>query len=581
MNTPLPTLPPKPSPVARWGPVVGIVAVVALVGALAVAGGGDEASTGGGTTPLGTAGGAVAEVPITYAQAKEAGSVDSYKWVDNCDTATGRLAMPSIFAPPCVPAFDGDNGGATYPGVTEDTIRIAVYVPEANNDLLATLQGKLDDPEVAARTSGAFMEMMTDLYETYGRRIELVQFQGTGAANDETAAIADAREVAQDLNVFASLGGPVLTGAYAAELARNGVLCLGCGTSNPDSSYQDNAPFWWGSQATAEQFLWIVGDFVGGHLVGREAEFAGSDEIRGKQRKFGVVHFEQDVPVFGEVEDEVAERGKERGYVSSITETYTFDLATMPERARSIIAKMKEQDVTSIIFLGDPIMPIYLTQEATSQDYYPEWIVTGTVLTDTTVLGRMYDQSQWAHAFGLSSLPARAPRELGVSWRLHEWYFGAPPEAKNTQAIVFGNISQLWLGIHLAGENLNPETFKAGLFGYPPTGGGPTTPQISFGEHGWFTNPDYLGIDDMTVVWWDADLVGTDEQGVEEAGVYRYANGGERYLPGEMAPDSVQVFEEEGSIIEFETLPEGDEPPTYPPPERGAGCPPGGCAPIT
>jgi hypothetical protein len=57
------------------------------------------------------------------------------------------------------------------------------------------------------------------------------------------------------------------------------------------------------------------------------------------------------------------------------------------------------------VFLGDPIMPIYLTKAATDQNYFPEWIITGTVLTDTTVFGRLYDQKQWAHAFGISSLP--------------------------------------------------------------------------------------------------------------------------------------------------------------------------------
>jgi hypothetical protein len=67
--------------------------------------------------------------------------------------------------------------------------------------------------------------------------------------------------------------------------------------------------------------------------------------------------------------------------------------------------------VTTVVFLGDPVMPIYLTKAATDQNYYPEWIITGTVLTDSTALGRNYDQTQWAHAFGISSLPLRLPPE--------------------------------------------------------------------------------------------------------------------------------------------------------------------------
>lgn len=577
MTAPLPSLPPKASPLARWGPVIGIVAVVAIVGALVVLGGGDDeqATTGGTSSSV-----PVADVatPVQYWEAEEAGTVEDETWVANCDPATGRIQMPTIFAPPCVPAFDGDNGGATSKGVTEDTIRVAFYVAAPNNDMLSLLQGKLDPPEVAMETRLAYLEMLTDLYETYGRRIELVEFQAKGAADDETAAIADAREVAQDLDVFASIGGPTLTGAYAAELAKQGVLCLGCGAANPDSKYQEHAPFWWGPQATPEQFLLIVGDFASTQLLGKKAEFAGSDEIRAKERVFGVAHFEQEVPVFGEVEEEVARRGAELGYESALTETYTLDFATMPERAGSIIAKMKEAGVTTIIFLGDPIMPIYLTQAATAQDYYPEWILTGTVLTDTSALGRMYDQSQWAHAFGLSSLPARTPRELQTSWTLHEWYFGEAPKAQNTQALVFPEVSQLLLGVHLAGPDLTPETFRAGMFKLPPTGGGPTTPQISFGDHGFFENTDYVGIDDMTVVWWDADVEGKDEQGKDGVGLYRYVNAGERFLPGEMLEADISLFDEEGTVLQFDEIPEGDEPPEYPTPERGAGCPPPGCA---
>lgn len=582
MTAPLPSMPPKASPLKRWGPVIGIVVVVAIVGAIVVLGGSDDTTdtaSGPGTGATETsAGGEVPDsLPITYDEAVEAGTVDDYTWPDNCDTETGRLMMPTVYAAPCVPVFEGDNGGATWQGVTEDTIKVAFYRAAENNDLLSTLQGKLDEPEDAMATRRAYLEMFTDLYETYGRRVELVEFQATGAADDETAAIADAREVAQDLGVFASIGGPVLTGAYAEELAKQGVLCFGCGAANPDAKYQENAPYWWGPQASAEQFLNIVSDFVGGQLLGKPAEFAGSEEIQGQERVFGVVHFEQEVPVFSEVEAEVAERGAERGYESALTETYTLDFAVMPERAQSIIAKMKEADVTTIIFLGDPIMPIYLTEAATAQDYYPEWILTGTVLTDTAALARLYDQDQWAHAFGLSSLPARAPREEGASWRLHTWYFGEEPQAPNTQAIIFGDVSMLMQGIQMAGPDLTPETFAAGMFRLPENGGGPTTPTISFGDHGHFANPDYLGIDDMTVVWWDVDEVGLDEQAVEATGMYRYVDGGKRYLPGEMEPGTVTLFDEEGTVLVYDEVPDEDVPPDYPSPEQGAGCPAVGC----
>src|SRR5215510_13648217 len=71
--------------------------------------------------------------PITFDQAKaENEHVD---WGPNCDTTTGKVAVPSGYAPPCVaPWKGGNNGGATAPGVTADTITVALY--QAQPDLL-------------------------------------------------------------------------------------------------------------------------------------------------------------------------------------------------------------------------------------------------------------------------------------------------------------------------------------------------------------------------------------------------------------------------------------------------------------
>jgi hypothetical protein len=347
-------------------------------------------------------------------------------------------------------------------------------------------------------------------------------------------------------------------------------MFIGCGLGLPDSKYQENAPYMWGGQATPEQYLLNLGDLITERLNGKPASFGGPD-VKDRQRVFGVVHFEQEVPVFSEVEAQVAAEGDKRGYQSAATETYTLDLSKAPERSRTIIAKMKDAGVTSIIFLGDPIMPISLTQAATEQDYFPEWIVTGTVLTDTAALARRYDPAQWAHAFGISSLPARMPREAQDPFKVHQWYFGQPPAAKTTNAIIYAGISQLALGIHLAGPELNPETFRDGLFRYPPTGGGPTTPRISFGRHGTFIDPngeertDYLGIDDVTLIWWDADAAGVDESGNDGVGLYRYMDGGQRYLPREMPKGDLDAFNEAGTVLLYETPPPEDKAPEYPP----------------
>src|SRR5262245_43003805 len=51
-----------------------------------------------------------------------------------CDPATGKIKIPAYLASVCVkPWKDGaDNGGATYQGVTKDSIKVVVYVAPAD-----------------------------------------------------------------------------------------------------------------------------------------------------------------------------------------------------------------------------------------------------------------------------------------------------------------------------------------------------------------------------------------------------------------------------------------------------------------
>jgi hypothetical protein len=197
------------------------------------------------------------------------------------------------------------------------------------------------------------------------------------------------------------------------------------------------------------------------------------------------------------------------------------------------------------VFLGDPLMPRLLTQQATKQDYHPEWMFTGTVFTDTAAVARLYDQEQMAHAFGASSSPARTTPELSEPWQLFRWWYGTEPTSPKTMLFWGPVVQQLFLGIHMAGPHLSAETFAGGLFNYPPTGGtdttglssvdlflegylaGDSTPAISFGPREGGT-VDYVAVDDFTTAWWDADAVGPDESGEDGTGMWQYTGMGLR-----------------------------------------------------
>jgi hypothetical protein len=564
----------------RWGPAAVVIGLVAVVGIHIIVSGGesdddsasgsdvtggsgavdDEAASGtGAPEPMG-------QMSVTYAEAAAAGTLDDHDWGERCDPAEGRLAMPTVYAAPCVPVFDGDNGGATAGGVSAEKITIVYYDPASGADFSSMLAGAGVDEtdEDQLQTVRDYFELYTSMIETYGREVDVVAYKGTGAMDDEVAARADAIEIAEDLEPFAVIGGPLLDrGAFAEELASRGVICTGCAVAVPDCVIQDNAPYNWGGPASAEQFLttllaWLgMGENDG--FVDGTADFAGDPAMTDQQRRFGVVHFQQDPPLFGSCGETVWAEG-------FVVEPYLLDFSVLSETAVDIVAKLKDEGVTSVIFLGDPLMPIYLTSAATNFEYYPEWIFTGTVLTDSNVFGRQYDQEQMAQAFGLAQTAVPVPQELQSVWAMYKWYFGADeePPALSQYGVIAPNVQRLAWGIHMAGPELTAETYEKGLFRMPPVGGGPTTGQVSYGNWGLFDAPDYFATDDMTEIWWDAEAVGVDEIGREGTGMWRHSNGGSRFVAAD-AP-APTPFVEEGSITIYEALPPEDQPPEYPPP---------------
>ena len=137
---------------------------------------------------------------------------------------------------------------------------------------------------------------------------------------------------------------------------------------------------------------------------------------------FGLVFLEFDEDAQGQI-DEFESLLNEEGV--EITEQVPYaDPLSLQTTAANVIARLKDAGVTTVLYSGDPIAPRTLTQEATAQDYFPEWVLTGTqTLADTTTFARSYDQEQWAHAMGVTYLSAGNPDNQGYYF-LHQWYTG-------------------------------------------------------------------------------------------------------------------------------------------------------------
>jgi hypothetical protein len=553
----------------RYAPFIAIVVVIVLV---AVFLGGRKSNKSGPKVSTGNSGTTTKrQIPITYDEAKAAGTVGKYMWQPTCDKTTGKVALPLLMAAPCVPKFTGtDNGGATAPGVTAKTITIALYVakPDPQTDALAKAAGAYDTPEQVIQGAKDYVAIFAATHELYGRTIKFVFLHGTGTASDATAARADAIKAATELHAFAVLGGPSQTNAFADELTNRGVACIGtCLISQPASFYKAH-PGLFGLTPLPEQPADDTVEFLKKQLEGKDAVYAGDPTLQGEKRKFALLNYDTPDGQFKPVWDQFEGEMTAAGMPLATHVSYFLDLTKAQDDARTDITKLKASGATSIIFSGDPFMPQYFTAEATKQNYHPEWILSGTVFADIDVFARTYDQAQWAHAFGLGIVGAQLPEKEHDDYQLHEWWYGKPPPNINTTAITEGDSDLLFTGLQLAGPHLTVANFTQGLFDRAVPADSPNglRPIVSYGNHGlWPGGTDYGGLDNLNLIWYDPNAVGPDETGNVGKGSYRYVDNARRFLPGHWPTTPIKLFDPTDTITHFTSIPPELQAKQYPP----------------
>ena len=572
----------KSTALKRYGPIVAILAVVAIgVGALVASGGDDKKSADStpssapgtspdaGSTPASGAPSdstppAAITFPLSFSQAKKQGvTVD---WGKRCDTTTGRLAVPDFFAAECYAPFTGDNGGATATGVTKDEITIVYYQGIAADPIISYITDavKVNDTNAQqSETMQSIVDYYQTYYETYGRKVKVIPFEGSGIANDETAARADAVRIAKDIKPFMVWGGPALTSAFADELAANKVMCLACTPGQPPDWYVKRDPYVWGIASGAEQAQVHVLEMIKKQLIGKNATHAG-DEFVNSPRKFGSLFIESSAT--SKILNDGLQKGMaDAGAPFAETVSYVLDPGSIQQTASQAIAKFKAAGVTTIVFDGDPVAPREFTKEATAQGYFPEWVIGVSALVDLNAFARTYDQTQWKHAFGYTSLAARVTPEISGAYAQYKWFTGKEPPAKDTIGLIQPLPAVFYAVLQGVGPNLTEQSWKAALFAGSQTRSAITQPSLSWGDKGIWPQPDYLGIDDATMVWWDPAATGPDEIRKQGQGMYQFVDGGKRYMPGTW-PSTDKFFDPTGAVSMYAVPPAGEAPPTYPSP---------------
>ena len=446
--------------------------------------GGGSSSAAGGTT--GTAGGGTAAAAAAVAPC-----------TDRKEQVPG-----DPYSPPCF-TFSGNNGGATWQGVTPTEIHVAFRVlnEKGFEQTLAELAGASlsDTPNDIKRTVTALADYFNSRYQFYGRKIVFDFYNGVGSNTNELLGMgqdkaeADATTVAKQIKAFADMS--ATSEPYADALARYGVLGFG----DPYLSRQwhvDHRPYIWSIAADGTKVASFAAQYEVAKLCpqGSLAVYAGGD-LKGKPRKFASLAPENS---WYQESVQVA-----RGIITSggcdpgLNVEYQLDLGTMSNQAANIIAKLQSNGVTTILCGCDPILPVFLSGVAARQNYFPEFIITGTALTDNDIVGQLWNQSFASHAFGISPNNDPVPSTQTLGYAAYKTMRNDEPAF--AVDLIYYQMAQMAIGLQMAGPHLTPASFEQGMFAFPPKEG----PAGLWG----FGPGNYTIANDVREIYWDPNAI--------------------------------------------------------------------------
>jgi hypothetical protein len=415
-----------------------------------------------------------------------------------------------------VPRFGGENGGATYAGVTADTINLVEYYPQGNAAVDSALraQGLYVSIEQQRAWGEAVEEFINSHYELYGRQVAIEVVQGTcSTIPPDTACLRnEMRRIVAEQKPFMFQWLTPLTSAPFDELSALGVVNFG-GQMFTDAFSEARRPFHWDVHMSGTRIAQHVGQWWCKQLAGQPAAYSASPlasgapgNTNGRKRVLGIIGTnDPENIVMREEIDRILQTCGDR-----VAHTYdaSNDLSSAAAQKSASVASMRQDpEATTVLCLCNPVGAQFVFNEMQNQQYYPEIIYAGTVYTDLDDSGQSFMESSacpsqtsctFARAFGLSSSEPREP--VGKDRAQRVWSAtgrtGAPPFAG---AELTWDYWQLMASLlQGAGPELNPANVEQGAFAAGFRGGG-TSGHVLRG----FRAGSHTWNQDMAISYWD------------------------------------------------------------------------------
>jgi len=531
-------------------------------------GGGASGATGGGGSSVTGGGSSTGPAPGTGQSSGGIGYTSTD--MSHC-AANGQEVGPTYYMPKCVPVWHGgNNGGATMTGVTATEIRYVYYNAQGNpqvNQILNAENLAATNSQVCAAIQ-AFTAELNKRFEFYGRK--LVSMDGPSSGNHQGSAQqsdcnfpyfqgqcsltppdppcekAEAQVIAamHPAFVIAHTG---LDNLYAG-LAQAGIMIAGGsagGENMPESYFDQLAPYFYNIFPTGTQTMDQLAEYYCKKLSGKPVQFGGPEvqTLNGVTapppvRKVAITFpVNNGDPVYKIAADQLVKLidGGQCGTSKSGTEEFAYasDINTAQTQSNTTVAGIKQDHITTVVCFCDPIAPVFLSNTLAEQNYHPEILLPGSGLLDYDVLGQLYNQDVWRHAFGPSELQDPIPFAQSDAVKAFNdgGYAGQPDQTENR---AWAYYSLMGTAFQTAGPNLTPANMRLGLTNLGPMGGSPNYPLFAYkGNFPW------TGIKDFREVWYCPTSVSPING---HPGTYMPVNGGVRYQLGQLQGGTAGLF---------------------------------------
>ncbi|MHB8718625.1 MAG: type 1 periplasmic-binding domain-containing protein [Candidatus Dormibacteria bacterium] len=439
-------------------------------------------------------------------------------------------------SPPCRTWTGTDNGGATAPGVSRDYITVALYSDGGLTGVDDTKTAYQSSDTPFRHTAKALIKYFQSRYETYGRTVDLVELAPSSGATG-----------AAQMGAFASVDVPMNYAArpdYEQALAARGIFSFygwsafnaGSGNYYSRAFLAGSAPYIHVIEPDADTTETMTAQWICRQLVGNKAVHAGDPKLAGAVRKFGLLY--DDFPALqnaaGMINADLQRTcglnlGNDlisSGYGASTTGP--GQITQQQNDYQVALSKLARDGVTSVILETNAQGsndPLFTAADSASPRYAPEWLFNSDIAQSSPVPARNAKPDQWADSIGIT-WRWRAPQPAETYWQ--RAYSSVNPDGQFDVSFgptLYELLMRLYSGIQMAGPDLTPQTFEAGLESYrrtPSVGNFSPTAGYSPGTYGF--------VQDMTLIRWDP--TGTPP-GSQSTGCYLELDGGSRYGLGE------------------------------------------------